>query len=93
MSGNYKLANSSYDDLIDVIRDLRSEGVAGEHVLLELMNDFSISVASWAAIHSLTFAESTALEVLDKLAQRDGILAFNAGVIARQWRSGCLIIE
>lgn len=91
--GNYKIANISHDKLFEIFRELRSKGVEGEAVLRRLMRDPSISIASWAATHSLPFAESEALEVLDALAQQGGIIAFSAEIAAKQWRAGKLKIQ
>lgn len=90
--GDYKAANKSYDKLVALVPKLRGYGSEGEAALLRLMNDRSESVAVWAATHSLPFAESDALAVLDTLAKKAGPTGFAAEIVVQQWKRGQLII-
>lgn len=90
--GDYKAANRNHDKLVALVPKLRACGGEGEAALLRLMADQSEAVACWAATHSLPFAESDALRTLDALAKRTGVWAFNAEMVAQQWRRGELKI-
>lgn len=91
--GDYKAANKSHDKLVALFHKIKACGSGGEAALLRLMNNECESVVCWAATHSLPFAESEALAVLDTLGKRTGPIGFNAKMVAKQWRSGQLVIQ
>lgn len=74
-------------------RELRAYGEQGESALRRLMNDRSDAVAVWAATDSLLFAEADALQVLDRIANKKGLIPFDARITAEQWRAGELNIR
>ncbi len=74
-------------------RELRAYGKQGEAVLRRLMEDRSDAVAVWAATDSLPFAEADALKVLDRIANKKGLIPFDARITAEQWRAGELNIR
>ena len=90
--GDYKAANKSYGKLIAVLAKIRVKGKDGEASLLNLVRDQNESVPCWAATHSLPFAESSALAVLEALALRVGPIAFDAKMVVQQWKKGQLVI-
>lgn len=77
----------------EIVRRLRACGKQSEAALLRLMKDRSDAVAVWAAADSLLFAEVEALEVLDRIATKKGLIPFDARIIAEQWRAGELEIR
>jgi len=91
--GDHKMANRNHDKLTALLPKLRECSDKGEAALRRLMKDQSDAVAAWAATHSLSFAEADALKVLDVIAQKAGLTAFDAKMVARQWRKGELKIR
>ena len=90
--GDSKASNSNYKKGATIARKLKAQGKEGEAVLRRLMRDRSDAVAVWAAADSLPFAEADALAVLDAIARKNGLIPFDARIIAEQWRAGELKI-
>ena len=86
--GDAKTANRNFDKLKAVVPKLKAFGPQSEVVLRRLMKDPSDAVATSAAFDCLPFAETEALKVLDTIGGKGGIVAFNAKMIAKEWRSG-----
>jgi len=91
--GNSKAANRNYDKLAALIPELRAYGDQGQAILRRLMKDRSDAVAAWAALHSLPFAETDALQILDLIAEKKGVTALDAMMTARLWRAGELKVR
>lgn len=91
--GDAKESDRSFKKRATIRRELRALGKQGEAVLRRLMKDRSDAVSVWAATDSLVFAEREALEVLDSIARKKGLIAFDAKIIAEQWRAGELKIR
>ena len=90
--GDAKATKKNYDKLLTIGPKLRAHGMQGEAVLRRLMRDRSDAIASWAATDSLPFAEAEGLAVLDAIGKKAGSIAFDAEMIAEQWRAGKLKI-
>jgi hypothetical protein len=90
--GDPKAMDKNYKKRIAIRKRLRACGKQGEEILHHLMKNRSDAVAVWAAADSLVFAEADALEVLDAVAKKNGMIPFNARIIAEQWRAGELDI-
>lgn len=86
--GDAELCNKNFKKRAAICKELKACGEQGEMALRRLMKDRSDAVAVWAATDSLLFAEEEALGVLDSIARKKGLIAFDARVIAEQWRSG-----
>jgi len=87
-SSDAKAANKSFDKLAVVRLKLEARGKQGEMVLRRLMKDRSDAIATCAAADSLPFAEAEALEVLDTIGKKSHLIAFDAEMMAEQWRLG-----
>jgi len=91
--GDADASNKNFRRRAAIVQKLRACGKPGEAVLRRLMKDRSDAVAVWAATDSLRFAEVDALEVLDAIANKKGLIPFDARIIAEQWRAGELKIR
>ncbi len=91
--GDSKMTNRNYDRLTALVPKLREYGEEGEAILRRLMNDRSDAVAVWAAMHSLPFAETDALHILDAIGKKNGTAALDAIMTARLWRAGDLKVR
>lgn len=92
MRGDHKVTNRNYDKLTVLVAKLRTCGEKGEAILRRLMKDESDAIAMCAATHSLPFAERDALDVLDSIARRGGVIGFSAETTVKEWKSGRLTI-
>ena len=91
--GDPKASNKNFRKRSEIAQALRACGKQGEAALRLLMMDRSDAVAVWAATDSLPFAEADALKVLDRIANKKGLIPFDARIIAEQWRAGELKIR
>ena len=64
------------------------EGDNGREALLSLLDSESQVVAGMAAVFSLRYNPSRSLEVLHRLADKEGLLGFRASVAIERWESG-----
>jgi len=90
LRGDVRATRENYGKLAVIRVKLKGSGKEGEAVLRRLMKDSSDAIAVRAAIDSLPFAEREGLEVLDAIAEKNGPIAFDARMTAKQWRAGQL---
>jgi hypothetical protein len=64
------------------------EGDAGREALLSLLDSESQVVAGMAAVFSLRYNPTRSLEVLHRLADKEGLLGFRASVAIERWENG-----
>jgi len=64
------------------------EGDVGREALLALLDSESQGVAGMAAVFSLRYNPSRSLEVLRRLADKEGLLGFRASVAIERWEDG-----
>jgi len=67
---------------------IREGDVVGREALLSLLDSESPLVAGMAAVFSLRYNPSRSLEVLHRLADKEGLLGFRASVAIERWESG-----
>jgi hypothetical protein len=65
-----------------------SEGDVGREALLALLDNESQVVAGMAAVFSLRYNPCRSLEVLRRLADKEGLLGFRANVAIERWENG-----
>ncbi|MBK1814898.1 hypothetical protein JIN84_04680 [Luteolibacter yonseiensis] len=88
MTGDYKAANRSHDELVALVPVMRSFGEAGTAALRELTEDADEAVVCWSATHLLASDEGKALGALEPLARKPGPIGFNAKMVIQQWKKG-----
>ena len=64
------------------------EGDVGREALLSLLDSESPLVAGMAAVFSLRYNPTRSLEVLHRLADKEGLLGFRASVAIERWNKG-----
>jgi len=89
-TANYHAANSQYDTLQTIYRELRSRGASVQRTLLALLDHPNNGVRGWAAFHALEFASKEAEPVLEDLSKMSGIEGFTWEVTLEEWRKGTL---
>lgn len=89
LTGGSKKANSSYDNMIDALKDIYSLDSSGQ-LFLELLKNESESVRLWSATHALFINESLALSTLEDLANGTGVQSFSASMVVDEWKKGNL---
>ncbi len=88
--GDQRRANRHHDEIACIYRELRSRGDQARSALLPLLDDIEEHVRAWAGAHALEFAPERAVKMLQRLAQRPGLVGFNAAMILQEWQSGSL---
>ncbi len=79
-----------YDQIADAYHQMLAAGKNGIDALQALANDSDPNVQSWAASQSLYDGDRTMLVVLERLAQRDDMIGFNASMVLREHKNGTL---
>lgn len=92
LSGDYKAANRSHDELVALVPMIRAFGDPGKAALLELTEDADEAVVCWSATHALAFDEGRALAALESLAMKQLPIGFNAKMVIREWKKGELVL-
>lgn len=88
--GDHRSANSAYDEMASIVRELRA-GEFAQATLDVLMLDSRLEVRGWAAVHALEFNPKFAEEVLEEVAAGpQSLVAFGAGIALQEWRAGRL---
>ncbi len=90
--GDPKAANAAADQLHRCYKQLR-ESEAGRSAISALMADASPHVRSWAAAHSLYWAEGEARAVLEELRDSNGRRSLSAKWTLREFDRGKLSFE
>ena len=89
-SGDAKACNLAYDRIIAALTILRKLPDRGEAALSELVNHPDESVRTWAATHLLPLDEISACKALEDVAKGAGLVAFDAMMVLKEWRTGRL---
>ncbi len=92
VEGDSVQANINHDKLVKLLHQIRQFGNEGDIALLSLTEDKNQSVRCWAATDSLRFDRGKAIKVLKYLAKEDGIIAFDAKMVLKEWKKGALKI-
>lgn len=87
-TGDYKVANKSYDRIIVAAAFLKQEGKI--RLVSKFLNHASSGVRSWAAAYLLPIQEQDAIRVLESVAKGKGLLSFEAEMTLSEWRKGNL---
>lgn len=87
-TGNYKLGNKYYKDIISAIDYLKKSNAI--NVLEMLLSDSSIGVRLWAASYMLAVDEECAVNTLEDIIKTDGIHSLTAETTLSEWRDGNL---
>lgn len=90
LSGDFKNCNKAYDRIIVAARKLKDTPDGGEAVLIDLLSYADDSVKSWAAAYLLQLRPEEAVNTLEEVASRPGLVAFSAGMTLKEWRAGRL---
>ncbi len=86
-SGDSRVANKWYKNLLAIREGLRDHGEGGEDVILQLLENESPYVRLWAATYALAFSPLRAQPVLEALAaSQGGFLRFTAATTLSEWR-------
>jgi hypothetical protein len=91
-NGNSKRTNRAYDKIHRCYQSLKNFGDLGSQAITNLMEHENDSVKCWSAYHSLLYHRQKAVETLEDLAKKDGIIAFNAEMTLELWKKGTLKI-
>ena len=90
-AGDHEKANSAYERLASIVREVRKRSDEEKTVFLELLSDPSIEVRGWAASHALEFAPDRAEPVLEEIASGpESLEEFSARIVLQEWRGGRL---
>lgn len=89
-NGNSDAANVAYDTIIETLDELRKQPDKGHKILSALLNHDDLSVRVWAATHLLPLDEPKAIDSLSVIADKSGIIAFDAKMVLEEWRLGRL---
>jgi hypothetical protein len=90
MSGNSRLCNRAYDKIIQSLRVFRKLSDEGKSTLAALIAHPDDSVKTWASTYLLPLEEKVALSVLESVASRSGLIAFDARMVIKEWSAGRL---
>lgn len=90
VQGDHEGANTAHEAIMTALDDMRTEVAEWPSMLAEALGHPDMSVRCWAATHLLEKSPVTACRVLRELAERKGIIAFNARMVLREWQEGRL---
>lgn len=91
LEGNYKKTNKAHDKLINAYKKIK-EFDNKLNSLLPLLSNENISVRSWSATHLLPHSNE-AKDILKKISKEDGLLAFDAKMVLKEWENGNLKLD
>ena len=92
LSGNYKAGNKCYNTIKKCYLLLKEKGGDSINSLLPLLQDKNDSVATWAAYYLLPNQHQLAINTLQAIANKEGIIAFGAKTTLDEWQKGKLKI-
>jgi hypothetical protein len=90
--GNSKKTNKCYHILMETGKVLL-EQEGGGAALFGLLAHENDSVVSWAAYFLLKNKKEEAVSALERISKKEGIIAFNAEMTLREFRSGRLKLQ
>lgn len=89
LSGDYKLGNKCYKNIISAINTIASND--GYEILRPLLNEANPSVRLWAAYALLHVDKKKAIETLKKIIKtEDGMIAFTAEMTLEEFKRGSI---
>ena len=91
-SGDYKLANKSFDEIMDSYNTLKKMGDIGIRALENLLKHQNLFVQLWTSTHLLPFKEELVKRKLLNLKFETGLVSLNAEIILDEWENGQLQI-
>jgi len=86
--GSSKIANRNYDKISAVAMYLRENKLLPE--LSVFYTHSNLSVCLWAAAYLLPVYEEESIKILEEIAKLEGLEAFNAEILIKEWRKGNL---
>ncbi len=86
--GNSKKGNKCYEELLTIAQELQNEGKL--HELEVLLDESDDGVIFEAASKLLTINIKKAVEAMNSVASKKGILPFSAKQTLKQWKEGNL---
>ena len=89
LSGDFKVANKSYDKLIVRVKQIHTLDSEGK-LFLELLKHSNEDVKLWAATHALFINETMAMATIQQIANGTSFLSFDASLVAGEWDKGAL---
>ena len=89
-SGDYRIANREYENLIAIIREIIGRGHSAEDAFLALLSDENAFVKIWAATHALAFAPTQGEKALSEASQLPGLAGSTATLTLQEYREGRL---
>ena len=89
-SGDWKAANKAHDQIVSILRKMRSLDDAGLAVLRRLTGHQEAGVRSWSATYLLPLDEELATAILGDLLSGPTLTALSARIVLKQWRDGKL---
>jgi hypothetical protein len=89
--GNTTNSRQQNRELLELRREIRRRGKAGQAIWLQLMRHENDHVRTWSAGAVLEFAPEEAEKVLEELnSSESGMVRLNAEMTLKQWREGVL---
>ena len=89
LDGDSKIANQAHGELMNTLKNLHVIDKNFES-LTPMLEHENISVRTWAATYLLPYKTGDALVTLKEAAKKKGLVAFSAGITAREWEKGSL---
>lgn len=81
-------ANAHAQLIAGLYQSIVREGPAGREGLLALVDSDDQVVAGMAAVYSIRYNPERCVALLRRLAAREGLLGFRAGVALERWEAG-----
>ncbi len=85
-----KTDHQLYDRMVDAYHQMLAAGNAGIDAFRRLSDDADPHVQSWVASQLLYDGDQTMVAILQRIAQRDDMIGFNASMVLREHNKGTL---
>lgn len=86
--GNSIRANKAAKDLDDLFGKIERIGEVAQESLLSLTNSSDDRIALMASVYSFRYNHEKALDTLDRLSYKQGLLGFTARQAIKRWNEG-----
>jgi signal transduction histidine kinase len=91
--GDQLATNSAARELETCFNEVRNRGCAARDALLDLLDDYELPVALFAAVYSLRYSTQRAMARLRVLSKHPGLIGFGAQQSMERWRQGQWAID
>lgn len=88
LAGDHRIANREARIVSKTFRQLTEMGDEGRQALTLLFTHANDDVASLAAAYLLRYATDEAVQVLERIARKKGLVGFQAQQALERWREG-----